>query len=90
MSVVFNEMKIDSLHCQLLSNKPTEGDMSVSNIIGTLRNHDLNLQRVTLNYVKEGGLPEYLLMKEEACRLVLAVKLRNSKGDSWVHFVAWD
>ena len=29
-------------------------------------------------------------MKEEACRLVLTVKLRNSKGNSWGHFVAWD
>ena len=29
-------------------------------------------------------------MKEKACRLVLAVKLHNSKGDTWGHFVAWD
>ena len=29
-------------------------------------------------------------MKEVVCRLVLTFKLRNSKGDSWGHFVAWD
>ena len=90
MSVVFNEMKSDSLHCQLVSNKPAEGDMSVSNIIGTLCNQGLDLEQVTPNYCKKGGLPEYFLMKEEACRLVLAVKLRNSNNDSWGHFVGWD
>ena len=90
MSVVFNEMKSDLLHCQLLSNKPTEGNMSVSNIKGTLRNQGLDLELFTSNNVKKGGSPEYFLMKEEACRLVLAVKIRNSKGDSWGHFVAWD
>ena len=64
--------------------------MSVSNIIGTLCNQGLDLELVTSNYCKKGGLPEYFFMKEEACRLVLAVKLCNSKGDSCGHFVAWD
>ena len=29
-------------------------------------------------------------MKEDACRPVLAVKLRDSKDNSWGHVVAWD
>ena len=90
ISVMFNERKSDSLHSQLLLKKPTEGEMSVLNIIGTLCNQGLDLELVTSNYFKEGGSPEYFLMNEEACRLVLAVKLRNSKGDSWGHFVGWD
>ena len=90
MSFVFNEMKSDSLHCQLISNKPVEGDMSVSNIIGTLRNQGLDLEQVTPNYCQKGRSPEYFLMKEEACRLVLTVKLRSSNNDSWGHFMGWD
>ena len=90
MSIVFDKLKSDLLRCQLLSNKPMERDTSISDIKGTLCNHGLDLKVVTPNYCKKGGSPEFFLMKEEACRLVLPIKLRNSNNDSWGHFVAWD
>ena len=75
MNVMFNESKSESLLRHLLSNKPTK----------TLCDHGLDLKLVTPNYCKGGDL-----MREEACRLVLAIKLHNSKDVSWGHFVAWD
>ena len=64
--------------------------MSILDIKVALLNHGLDLKLVTTNYYKEGGLPEFLLIKEEAHRLVLAIKLHNSKDVSWGHFVARD
>ena len=90
MSVLFDELNSELLRRDLLSNKPTKRDMSISDIKGTLRNQDLDLKLVTPNYCKKGGSLEFFLMKEDACRLVLAIKLRNSNDDSWGHFIAWD
>ena len=58
--------------------------MTVSDIKCTLCNQGLDLQLITSNYCKKGGSPKYFLMKEEACRLVLAIRLHNSNNDSWV------
>ena len=90
MRVMFDKTKSDLLRCHLLLNKQTERDMSIPDIKGTLRDHDLDLKVVTPNYCKRRGSQEFFLMKEEACRLELAIKLRNSKDESWGHFVAWD
>ena len=35
-------------------------------------------------------MPEFFLMKEEACRLVLVIKLRNYNDVSWGYFVVCD
>ena len=81
VGVLFDGLNSVLLHSNLLLNKPTKRDISVSDLHYTLHNQGLNLRFVTLNYFKKGGSTEYFLMKEKACLPVLAVKLRNSKGD---------
>ena len=84
MNIIFDASKSKSLRCHLLSNKPTEIDMSVSDTRGILCNNGLDHKLVTPTHYKGGGLLEFFLMKEEVCRLVLTIKLHNFEDLSWV------
>lgn len=84
------EWKSQSLLSELLSSMPAEEDTSALDIQGALLTNGMQLKCVNKRFHKKGGLPEFFLLKEEECRLFVAIKLTNRECVSWCHFVAWD
>ena len=68
---------------------PEEGDTSTKNIKHALADNILILVRVGSKYIRKGGAPFHLL-KELNCRIIVNIKLTNSKGETMSHFVAWN
>ena len=73
----------------LLAGMPEVGDMEISHAEKALAQHHMYLERVTHEYNKKGGHP-YHLFKEHECKLIVLVKLTNTKKQSMNHCIAWD
>ena len=73
----------------LLSAMPNEGDMKTSQAMKALAKHGMRLERVGKKYNKKGGYP-YHLLKEDDCKLIIHIKLTNTKKQQMNHCIAWD
>ena len=81
--------RMNAVLVSLLSGMPEIGDMEISHADKALAQHHMYLERVTHEYNKRGGHP-YHLFKEHECKLIVLVKLTNTKKQCMNHCIAWD
>jgi hypothetical protein len=74
----------------MLSNMAPEGDTSVESMNKVLKGYGMTLKHVTKIYREMSASLAHPLMQEKDCKLVLMIKLTNSKGQTMGHSVAWD
>jgi len=84
-----NPALMDAALSSLLSAMPIEGDMKTSQAMKALAKHGMRLERVGKKYNKKGGYP-YHLLKEYDCKLIIHIKLTNTKKQQMNHCIAWD
>ena len=80
---------MDAVLASLLSAMPDEGDMKSSQAGKALVRHGMWLERVGRMYNKKGGYP-YHLLQEYDCKLIIHIKLTNTKKQDMNHCIAWD
>ena len=80
---------MDAVLASLLSAMPDEGDMKSSQAGKALARHGMWLERVGRMYNKKGGYP-YHLLQEYDCKLIIHIKLTNTKKQDMNHCIAWD
>ena len=79
----------ESVKKAITTRMPREGDTSIENVSGVLKDHGMRLYQTTAKYKKKGGLA-YNLLQEQDCKLVLKIKLIDAEKQVANHFVAWD
>ena len=73
----------------IASSMPEEEDTYIKNISNALADNGLILERVGAKYTRKGGASFHLL-KENDCRIIVNIKLKNMEGITMSHFAAWD
>jgi hypothetical protein len=78
-----------TVRTDVASSMPKEGDTPISSASKALMPHGIYLHPISKKYHQLGG-PEFNLLQEKDCRLIINVKLTNVKKQHMYHFVAWD
>ena len=78
-----------AMQTDLASSVPEHGDTPISNVSKVLITRGIVLAPATRNYHKKKG-PEYHLLQETSCSLIVNVKLTNTNHQHMHHFIAWD
>jgi len=79
-----------AIYDSMISNMAPIGDTTVASMNSVLTRYGLTLQHATQAYIDMGGSLAYTLLQERACKIVVRIKLTNSKGKRMWHCVAWN
>jgi len=90
ISALLPSNEIKQAFCSELSSiMPRSGDTAITCANEALKPHRMLLKPVSKEYHQNGGAA-FHLMKERQCKLVINIKLTNTKNQVMSHFISWD